>query len=702
MYRFHNFINNNTPSFWKNYYKHNDFIKVNSYINDVLANKGTGFPLLQAYDIMNIRDHLPGKVITWEELKVSSYRYNKKHEFPHSYMLPANILDIMVLHDSITDPTFTYEKDIDFIIEESADGIIRFKQDLPVESLYVAEGILEAINVQVEDGVALKIELINTYQYDEYAYEYRVSGHQGQPWLLINSFIYRPQTKDEQIYTHTKDFIYDALTGIMKTKNKLYTIPVWIAKGTIVSNRLDSEYGQFLGFRRLDSKYYRDALQVMNSYFFLGPTYTNLVAAVNQVFKLPVAKYGDEEVIWATDKYVVTNKYRYEMKGNSHTFKNGGDLKYNQPLSDAVEFYDYSTHGNWWEDRVPAMFQKYAVATLTSSQKNRMMDTFLKYYVSHVRVNTSKLSTYQMSFLNDIWEMVLDGLPIRSDLILSLYTTIEDIDDPYDGVMMPEDMLTKIGLRMETLWQAYKESEETDEVWWANENIDFTLALDDLAPTDWMIGDEHYTILDKDAYFHQKMRKGKWTPPLLEPHYSATAMFIVENTRLPVTSFVVRDYNMPVIEFDNVVIYPGISDNFEDDIFGGESIHNVITDSFEIKTLFSEITYDKQRFKKWTMDNLLISEDGLIPPLGMGGAATSTPFVIGNIPKTLTISYGANIPALTTVTVYYTMDAGNTYTLVTPGSVLAAVTGEISFKVLMEANSYDFPIFKELNISMSL
>ena len=696
MYRFYNFVNKQTPSFWTTYFENPELLKVTSFINSVLMNKGTGYPLAQAYDILDIRDHVPGEIISWEKIKFSSYRYTKGHLFCHSYMLPSNILDIDTLHDSPMEPELDLQKGIDFVVPEGSGGIIRFKEDVPVVPLYISQGILDNVNLTIEDQIILIPELMESKQYTEYAYKYRVNPINSYTLTDLTQFIYKPRTSSEQIYEKDVDFVFDKESQILSTKTKLYTIPMWISKGAIISNRLDREYGQYLGYRRLDSTTYRDSLQVMNTYFMQGPTLPNVKAAVNQVFQLPVAKYGDETVVWANQNAIVTDKYRYNINGNSSKFLGGGFLKINEPLCDAIEFYTHKTHPNWWVDRAPEMFNKYSTEPLTASRKDRMMDTFLKHYVAQVRINTGKLSTYKLTFQQDLWDLVLDGLPVRSDLLLSMYNTIDDIGDGSTGsIPIPDYEQLKIGIRTETLWTGYSPKADKYLLWAASDRIKFEIGSEEV-PTDWRIGEQGYVVLDPTSCFKQKWRKEKGTPSLLEPDFSQTFMYLKEDDGLPRRSCHFVSLNTPMVEYESHKAAPGIMDDVS------TLLLERLNDECHVITLFSELVYDKQRFPTWDLNQLWATEDGLVPPLGTGGYAISTPFDLGRIPKNVKVSYTVDMPPDTRCTVYYTNNEGQDWFELTSGSTLLKMNGVIKFKVVLSATLFSHPIFKELDISLSI
>ena len=123
-------------------------------------------------------------------------------------------------------------------------------------------------------------------------------------WLWVDA-IYDKHVDPEYELQHTIDFVLKK--GKICFVHKLPEIPLYISKGRYSGYRIYTEIGALLDYKRKDSTRYRDNIAPVLASFYLGPTPRNLVALLNVIAGIPVAKYGDETVVSIKNQVVETD-----------------------------------------------------------------------------------------------------------------------------------------------------------------------------------------------------------------------------------------------------------------------------------------------------------------------------------------------------------------------------------------------------------
>ena len=380
MQRFHKFLNPRRADFWQQYYASPELLSLFAYINQLLAAKTEGYSLLSAYDLFGVREHNPGEPKAWEEIHVyyngdtgvdGTYRYQ--------YYVDPNWLDIEGLASSHIDPTMYLEKGADFTY---SNGVIKSAIPIP----YVIAG--------------------------------------GSASTSATYYINGGNATEEHLYSTTgKPLIIDG-GNATTTTSKLY-----VTKGYYSANRIANFLGTALGYTQTDSYKYRDNLEVLLRLFYEGPTIDNLIAAINITAGNIVAKYDGEKVLSTRDNVVITSKYRYDLGDVAPSVNVGDTLYAGQPLTNAVDIRTNEISPEWWKDCAPALFSHYVGKSLpTAAEVDSVMSTFLKYFIVYIRFNLSKISS--PTWYDEIWKLVLEGAPIRTAFILSMYADVEDVLEP--------------------------------------------------------------------------------------------------------------------------------------------------------------------------------------------------------------------------------------------------------------------------------
>lgn len=354
MIRYYDWHITKTPDFWKVYYGQPELIKLLAYANSIEASRTAGYKYLQAYDVMSLEEYLPGNVIVWEPLAVSSVTQLQNEYWGYAYTIPVNWLTIDTISERYVDPTIVLQNKIDFVLED----------------------------------------------------------------------------------------------GLLKTKVALPDTQLFVVKGTVTGTRIDKDFGRIFGYSRYDSYPYRDNFGPLLSLMYNGASIPNVVGAINVAYKQPVSKYSGEYVLESSASKVVTNKYSYGIKGSQVIVAPGQYLSRYSPLTRVADFHSYqhaidfstgvisqTTRNNWWVDKPTELFQKYTNTKLTQASRDYMMEQYLKNFVAYlvVRFDPAEEGT-RYDLVNDIKAVLFDGLPVRTDLIVSQAMSIH-----FDPPEVPND-----------------------------------------------------------------------------------------------------------------------------------------------------------------------------------------------------------------------------------------------------------------------
>ena len=707
MFRFYEYTMGQIPDFWKTYYAHTDLIKVSAFINQLMAAKVGGYELLQGYDLMKVGDSVPGRVIAWERLPMASYRYTPTSIYQHSYEIPGNILSIQTMHDKRVNPEITLQHAIDFQLDEDVPGILRLTKDIPTNPVHVVSGTLQGTPVTDLEGKDIHVKITGFDLGAEYAYTYTVDQTIDGFWTTLDELSVVNPANEVEVLTLGTDYVYDSKTATIKTKNKLPIRTIYIAKGTLVDTRYNDDYGTLLGFERFDSTRYRDNLVSAAALFKIGPSIANVKAVANLAFKLPLGKYGEEDVVAKRAGALKTTKYQYKLYGANTPMEMGDSVAFNQPLSDALTLSTKRTHPNWWVDRLPELFQKYSLDVLTVSRKNRMMEAFLDRYLAHVRLDLAKVDTINLRFQEDLWDLLFDGLPVRSDIIVSTYLHLTDLDMP-----MPNYERLKLRIRNHSIWRDSDKSINEDQEIPTRSIVHHRIFPEDEPDRlrDWFIGSNRYHIVGLNEQFKQFWSTVRLQTPYVEPCFSSVWHRTVAQTSIPIMQARIYSTNMRNIEDIKKVFgmatpmrNPG-GDNSDFSDIGIIDEAMLITD-IETLTIAGDVTLDYTAFQDWTLKGLWLGIDGIIAPLGGSGTGTSEPIVIGKLPKNFQIDWEGDFPEGTGVTWEYSEVVPGKAPVFHPivrGQLINKVRNAIILRAKLTSNFYNFPVLREVFVTIRL
>ena len=354
MRRFYDWLLSKTPDFWRTYYGQPDLIKLLAYAHSIEASKSAGYKYLQAYDLLDIDQHIPGTVRVWDKLEATNERQSTHSFWQYAYDLPVGWLSINLIYDKYVDPSIVLQELIDF----------------------------------------------------------------------------------------------EVISGNLYTLNPLPNVPLYISKGTRTSTRLADNFGRAFDYARYDGVAYRDNFGPLLSLMFKGATLPAIIAAFNVAHTQPVSKYSTENVIEVRGSKVLTDRYTYTIPAGQLIVAPGQYLPQHFPLTRTIDFSSYQhaidfntgvispgTKNNWWVGKPAALFQKYSKVALTEESKDYLMDSYLKYFVSYLSVRqAAEADASRYEIVEDIKRLVYDGLPVRTDLILSQAMSIyyDDAEDASD------------------------------------------------------------------------------------------------------------------------------------------------------------------------------------------------------------------------------------------------------------------------------
>lgn len=518
------------------------------------------------------------------------------------------------------------------------------------------------------------------------------------------------------------DYTYS--NGTIRSKCKLDNIK-FVTKGQYANTKLADYMGTAFGYAREDSFKYRDNMEVMLKLFYEGPTIDNLVSAIHAVINSPVAKYDNEVVLSTADGEILTNKYKYDLGGADVSVQVGDTVNKGEPLARAVEIYTDKTSPGWWKDRIPSMFGKYSPDTpLTYSLVNVLMDTFLKLFVAHVRINLSYVDNTSIHFFEDLWNLVLDGSSVRTDYLISAYRLDTDPFVPY--VLDGANTLRIHGF---CVWG---EQDINSEGWlYAPDVVKPAIFADDVVDPYWKIDSHRWHILDANSQVKEFWSATDVVPPYFEPthdYWHIVTHTAEEGTDLPITRIPAQVSSLTNSEFspfDGFFLLAIDPENKESD-----SDRNIssVTDSIDalqtsslitnnvpastiighatsngvVNKIYGDMNIGHAELSLWTINTpLTLGAAGIVCHKSDTGTAYSDATFVGSVPKNATIVAGTNIPEGTSISIYYKLNSGDWIVLPEEGLVSGA-TDYLYFKVVLTASAVSYPTFKGLDITLRL
>jgi len=279
--------------------------------------------------------------------------------------------------------------------------------------------------------------------YDENSYPYCYIYKVDENWLYIDA-IYDKHINPEISLQNSIDFSYKQGSGKLKCKKEIIdkngTLPIlYISKGWYAEYRVYNEIGHFLDYLEKDSTLYRDSIAPILASLYICPSYFYLLAVLNVMVGLPIAKYDGETILSIIDGVIKTDKYQYEI-GTIHTHLNVGDtlVKF-QPLTDVVELHTNEMEPKWWEGHPTAFFTKYTPGTILDDKlRNYIMENYLFDSVAGIEFRQDKLGLNPVNFNYQIRDIFLKAAPSHSDFLFAQSYHVGTSYDVYN-LMTPTD-----------------------------------------------------------------------------------------------------------------------------------------------------------------------------------------------------------------------------------------------------------------------
>lgn len=526
----------------------------------------------------------------------------------------------------------------------------------------------------------------------DYPWQYEVDPD----WLFIDA-IYDKHVDPTYSAQHKIDFqlLTDGRLQFVKkvpTDRNLY-----ISKGRYAGYRIYNTIGNLLNYKRKDSIAYRDSIAPILAAFYLGPTPRLLIAVLNEVLGLPVAKYGDEVVLSVKDNIVETDKYQYDMHGTKIAVNEGDVLYKFQPLADVVELITHKTHPYWWREAHLGLFDKYRVdGPMTPELRDYLMENFLHDVVLNVRFHTQLQDMEAFKDNADILTLFLDALPTRTDIFMGQRYTLEDWDTA-DGEVMSLNDDTKI--RFKTgLSSMYGLKKVDSPMYIYAPDIGRPIFTDsNYNPLRLTLNDYHWHIFDKDTtdnmseFWKDKPDMGS----VVEPNYDKIYLRLTETAIVDHLEIHIRSEEPPQVEDRGIKLE-----------LSGEStgaMYSEIPNEMEDKTL-NYVTVPGEticgilEMDAWELENLDFDKNGLVVFDGDKGVAITNAFPAGGIPKNMFVRTEYDAPDGTLVDIKYSTDK-ETWLEIPP--IIKEVTGNVYFKVILYASVQKSPTFRRLYVNLT-
>ena len=625
----------------------------------------------------------------------SKYRY--------LYSMPDKWKDLTILKHLYNHKV--YIKGEDYII---VDGVVKsthelprypsricFNRPLPVNTLTVDAAHKGA--TYVDRSSEIRFTPYNgVLVAGDYPYQYDISEHFSNIYELSDPL-------KECVYTSGTDFVYDPINSKISFKEELQIGLLYMSKVYRADTRINDEYGQFVGFSRYDSRDYRDSMEILMRLFFKGPTKNNLVSAFNVMLNQPVAKYGNEKILSMASGEIITDKYDYKFGNTASDYVIGSKIKQYQPFGKAItiDLWDPKNplDTKWWEQRPVELFQRYSSTPLTDPNKNTLMDTFLKSFVGHVRVNLDEMDSDTLVFNKDLWSTILDGIPARSDFILSSFKGISTIGQ----LSVPTKAETPgWGIYLHSVWSKYHVC-ESPEWLYPPEVLDFKIETEGLHYYPWYIGSRKYHILNEGCQFDEFWRDGDKLS-YVEPNYDSW-WYNLTTTPPPASAVVsevrfVYDWTTPIP--DKSRYYPRRSD--------GYSTGNSATTKFDAIPSYDmiaevgyasippEIICGKSNMHNWMFFDTRMTTNGVEANVHASGQKyiLTAPLNIGLAPKNIQFDFFINLidtKNRTWIDIEYGQEGADRWTIMPADNTVRGVTGKLYLKIIFHTYASVSPVF---------
>lgn len=568
-----------------------------------------------------------------------------------------------------------------------------------------------------------------------YRYHYLIDAS----WLSISGFADK-RVDPTVLFESGIDFIYR--DGVIKSSVRLdgYST-LFITKGQYTSTRLSDYIGKPFGFERVDSKKYRDNMVTLLRLFYDGPTVDNLISAIHVLINSPVAKYDNEVVLSTANGEVLTDKYRYDLGGAELQVQIGDVLSAGQPLAEAVEVYTDKTAPYWWKDRNPELFGKYRpAAVMTYEEVDQLMETFLKYYVAHIRINLRNVDNSKLTYYEDIWNVILDGSTIRSDYIISAYRMdvdallhgflydYKDYDteeanilksdgtyDEADFYKAGKDVGPRLRLGGFCVWST---SDYNSEGWHDVNDRVTPKVFPNVVPDDgvnryWTIGSTRWHILPENKKVKEFWSATETLMPYFEPNTDYWYMRAVDTTTLPTShKNTVETVNlMSIVNTDSFLslLIDMDSTATPTNVSSIDSVLFDMTETPKINAVYGDMNIAHAELLSWVMSGeASISAAGIVVHLNSVGEGRSNGIYIGDFPKTVTLTPSLLTPTGTSISVYYLVSQEDqfsnidtvTWVALPEDGVVSGAYGYLYIRTVLQAAVNTFPTFKGTDISL--
>lgn len=565
-------------------------------------------------------------------------------------------------------------------------------------------------------------------------------------WLYIDA-IYDKHSNPDINLQNGIDFEYEYLSGELKCSKKIlnkegYRPKLYISKGWYSEYRIYNEIGHLLNYMDKDSPEYRDSIAPILASLYLGPSYIHLLAILNVMIGLPIAKYDDEEVISIISGIVTTNKSVYAIGGVHTNLKKGDKLYRFQPLTDAVELNTQEVKPKWWLGHPSEAFQKYMPGHfITNEVKDYIMEHYLSNSVANVAFAQDKLGSYQIKINNEIRDLFIKLSPLRSDYLFAQcynvgvsYDLEENIiaptEEPYfkyrlnalsmygrfpydlgddaqfgvSSLNIPRPKINNVYEKGKSLifntgvWHFLEDGDSFNEFWryYDNKNLfDYTVLVEPFH-------DEVYLRISDIPSF----KEGEYVrvPEYLAPEYQPT-VFIDDHTPEEIGFGTNKTFIQQLINDQRYVtgVNVGAPTGFFSDISQSGSLTEQDCSSMLIpsNSLFSPIEFEKD---SWIKDNLLFIATGVTVKDGEKGFIISREIPVGLFPKNVTASFtNSDLVGAAAINMYYSTDK-EIWKFVNNFEQIKNISGSIYFKLILFNDTRVLngnPILKSLRVDIT-
>ncbi len=518
---------------------------------------------------------------------------------------------------------------------------------------------------------------------DPYPYQYQID----KDWIFLDC-LHDKHVDPTVTLQHTVDFRYDK--GVLSFIKYPTIDNFLVSKGLFTSDRLANDIGTAMGYTRRDSYNYRDTFSPISAMFYKGPSIHNIIASANVMVNNPVAKYNDEIVVSAVNGDVITDKYRYNLGGGQLAVNIGDKMDNHQPFADVIEFYTDKITPGWWLNRVPRMFQKYKVdGPIDRDQRDILMDVMLKYFIASVRINLNKTDWRLYKYQPDIWQLILDASPIRTDYILSMYYMATDLDMPF-----PNYESRKIRTHAFSMWNT-KHNINADGWIWTPYAARSVIYPDSTTDVDWFVGSHRFHILNPNSTFNEFWSSAKKQTSYFEPTESNWHGRYVATTAMTMQDTFVSDLDIPsVAHLSHMVVIKAPVDS---------NIMSVITDPIQYEGFNTILVYGDQNMARNELAEwectlpTHVGIDGLVTALNTTSTAVSYPTILGGVPKDVKIRINKALAKNTSISLEYGFDKVTWMPLVS-NQVIKGAYGNLYFRVTITASNLSSPVFRGLDI----